>query len=102
MNLRSLFGRGRPVRVHLLLKGRIGEGWFDIDRTLRLAEGATLRDLLDEAERQGIALRETIAKSPHLRDTLMINGDRCALDEHLDRVMSDGDEVYLLSPLAGG
>ena len=35
--VKKLLGRGEPVvRVHVLIKGRIGEGWQDVDRTLEL------------------------------------------------------------------
>ena len=102
--LRRLVGRGAggTVRVRVLLKGRIGEGWYDVDQQLVLPSGATLATLLDAAECRGIRLRAAIVASPHLRDTLMLNGERCAVEENLDRVLDDGDEVYLLAPLAGG
>ena len=92
----------KKIRVRILVTGRIGGGWQDVDRTLGLGEGATLADLLDEAERQGIHLRDAIASSPHLRHTLMVNGERCPVDENLGRLLADGDQVYLLAPLAGG
>ena len=92
----------RKIKVKVLMTGRIGGGWQDVDRTLALPEGATLADLLDEAERQGIGLREAIDRSPHLRHTLMLNGERCPVDENLGRALADGDQVYLLAPLAGG
>ncbi len=102
--LRGLFGRetSPKVRVHVLVKGRIGPGWYDVDSTLELPEGATLTTLLDAAEREGIELREAIAASPHLASTLMINGERCPVAEHADRPLADGDQVYLLAPIAGG
>lgn len=102
--LRRLVGRsaGETIRVRVLLKGRIGEGWYDVNQVLTLPAGATLAALLDAAERRGIRLRDAIAASPHLRDTLMLNGERCAVEENLDRTLADGDEVYLLAPLAGG
>ena len=40
--------------------------------------------------------------SPHLTDTMMLNGERCPFTENQDRAMADGDELYLLAPLAGG
>ena len=97
--------RGEPpgsLRVRVILRGRIGDGWFDVDRRLVLPPGATLGELLDEAERQGIRLRAAIAQSPHLADTLMLNGERCGVEANLRRPLADGDEVYLLGPLAGG
>jgi molybdopterin converting factor small subunit len=90
------------IRVHVLVKGRIGEGWQDVDRTFALPAGSTLGGLLDAAEREGVGLRDALAKSPHLAHTLMHNGERCPVAENQGRVLADGDEVYLLAPLAGG
>ncbi len=100
----KLFSRSREpvIQVHVLVKGRIGDGWQDVDRTFSLPPGSTLEALLDAAERQGIDLRGAIAKSPHLAHTLMVNGDRTPVAENLARVLADGDQVYLLAPLAGG
>ena len=90
------------IRVHVILKGRIGDGWHDVDEQIPLPAGATLSTLLDEAERRGIRLRAAIADSPHLRHTLMLNGTRCPVEENLGRPLADGDELYLLAPFAGG
>ncbi len=90
------------VRVRVILKGRIGEGWFDVDQRFALPPGATLATLIDEAERRGVRMQQAIEQSPHLRHTLMWNGQRAPVDENLAREMKDGDEVYLLGPLAGG
>lgn len=102
--IRRFMGRegAGALTVRVLVKGRIGEGWYDVDQQVPLPAGATLQVLLDEAERRGIRLRAAIADSPHLRHTLMLNGERCAVDENLARPLADGDEVYLLAPLAGG
>lgn len=104
--LRGLLGkRGAPsgrIRVKILIKGRIGAGWLDVDRELALPEGMTLGELIPHASDRGIPLRDAIENSPHLRDTLMWNGERCAVAEHRDRPLADGDTIYLLAPLAGG
>ena len=96
--------RGAPdaIEVRVVLKGRIGSGWHDVDRRIRLPAGATLADLLERAELEGIALHAALEQSPHLADTLMWNGERCPVDAHRDRALADGDEIYLLGPLAGG
>jgi len=96
----SLFGK--KIKVRVLVSGRIGPGWRSQDQTFALPVGATLRDLLDAAAKDGIDLRAVIDESPHLRHTLMLNGERCPLDDNQDRVLSDGDELYLLGPIAGG
>lgn len=102
--LRGLFTRDdRPkIRVRVLLKGRIGEGWYDEDHTFSLPEGATLGDLVEHAEERGVRMKEAIAKSPHLAHTLMLNGERCPFEENREQILAEGDQVYLLAPLAGG
>jgi hypothetical protein len=88
--------------VHILIKGRIGEGWYDVDRTLAVPAGTTLGALLEIAQREGLPLLDAIEASPHLRHTLMWNGERCPVDEHVGRLLADGDSLYLLAPIAGG
>jgi molybdopterin converting factor small subunit len=90
------------IKVHLIIRGRIGAGWMDIDEELKLPEGTTLGGLIEHADRRGIPLRDALADSPHLAETLMHNGERCPVEANRDRPLADGDQVYLLAPLAGG
>ena len=94
--------RGGTIRIHLLIKGRIGDTWRDVDEHVRVPVGTTLGQLVDIADAAHLPLREALARSPHLVDTLMINGERCPLGEHAGRALADGDQIYLLAPLAGG
>ncbi|HWO18374.1 MAG TPA: MoaD/ThiS family protein [Kofleriaceae bacterium] len=94
--------RGASLRIHILIRGRIGDEWRDIDTYLRVPQGTTLSELVDAAEGAGIPLRDALARSPHLADTMMLNGERCPIGEHARRPLADGDELYLLAPLAGG
>ena len=94
--------RGGTVRIHILIKGRIGDDWKDIDAHVRVPLGTTLGKLLEIADSAKIPLREALEHSPHLTDTMMLNGERCPLADHAERVLVDGDEIYLLAPLAGG
>lgn len=101
--LRWLLGERAPlIRVHVLVRGRIGPGWYDIDRRLDLPAGTTLAELVAHGSRLGLPLEVALRDSPHLRDTLMLNGERCPLAEQGDRILAEGDQLYLLSPLAGG
>lgn len=93
---------GPRIRVHVLIRGRIGPGWYDVDEKVALPEGATLQALIERADARGIPFSEALERSPHLAHTLMLNGQRCPVEEHRDRVLADGDQVYLLAPLAGG
>ena len=94
--------RGDQIKIHILIRGRIGDDWKDIDEHLRVPEGTTLGRLVEVAENAGVPLREALDKSPHLHDTMMLNGERCPFAENAERVLADGDEIYLLAPLAGG
>ena len=94
--------RGDQIKIHILIRGRIGEGWKDVDTYLRVPKGTTLGKLVETADRAGIPLREALESSPHLTDTMMLNGERCPFAENAEREMADGDELYLLAPLAGG
>lgn len=94
--------RGEHIRIHILIRGRIGDDWKEVDEHLRVPAGTTLGKLVDVADNAAIPLREALAKSPHLVDTMMINGERCPFLDSSERVLADGDEIYLLAPLAGG
>jgi molybdopterin converting factor small subunit len=87
------------IKIHVIIRGRIGDDWKDIDEELRLPAGTTLGAFVDTSD---LPLREALANSPHLTDTLMLNGERCPIGANRDRVLADGDELYLLAPLAGG
>ena len=94
--------RGGNVRIHILIKGRIGDTWRDVDEHVRIPAGTTLGQLLEIADSAKLPLREALASSPHLTDTMMLNGERCPFADNAGRVLSEGDEIYLLAPLAGG
>ena len=94
--------RGGSIRIHIVIKGRIGDDWKDIDEYVRVPTGTTLGKLLEITDAARLPLRDALAHSPHLTDTMMLNGERCPLADNTDRVLADGDEIYLLAPLAGG
>ncbi len=94
--------RGETIRVHILIRGRIGDDWKDVDEHLRLPVGTTLGRLVEATDAANIPLRDALDHSPHLVDTMMLNGERCPFVENAERVLEDGDEIYLLAPLAGG
>ncbi len=94
--------RGDSVRIHVLIRGRIGDTWRDIDEHVRIPAGTTLGRLVEVADGAKIPLRDALDHSPHLVDTMMLNGERCPFTENSERVLVDGDELYLLAPIAGG
>ncbi len=94
--------RGDQIRVHIIIRGRIGDDWKDVDEHLRVPQGTTLGKLAEIADAKGIPLSHALAHSPHLSDTLMLNGERCPVTDNGQRVLADGDEIYLLAPITGG
>ena len=94
--------RGNQIKIHIVIKGRIGDDWKDIDTYLRVPQGCTLGKLVEVADNGGIPISEALKHSPHLTDTMMLNGERCPFTENTERVLANGDEIYLLAPLAGG
>lgn len=94
--------RGNQIKVHVVIKGRIGDAWRDVDTYLRVPQGCTLGKLVEVADGAGVPLREALNDSPHLTDTIMLNGERCPFAENSERTLQNGDEIYLLAPLAGG
>jgi molybdopterin converting factor small subunit len=94
--------RGDHVRIHILIRGRIGNDWKEVDEHLRVPAGTTLGKLVEVADNAAIPLREALNHSPHLVETMMLNGERCPFAENSERVLVEGDEIYLLAPLAGG
>jgi sulfur carrier protein ThiS len=99
--LRRLLGK-EMIRIHLMVRGRVGETWLDVDEQVKVPPGTTLAAFIAHVGARGIPLAQAIETSPHLAHTLMWNGDRCPVDESSGRTLSDGDQIYLLSPLAGG
>ena len=94
--------RGQSIRVHVLIRGRIGEAWQEVDQHLRVPLGTTLGKLVEVAGAAGIPLQQALDANPHLAHTLMVNGERCPIAEQGERVLAEGDDIYLLAPLAGG
>ena len=73
-------------------------------RVLGLALTDQFGPTTDVAYYWGREMTEQMAldNSPHLTETLMLNGERTPFAENAERVLADGDEIYLLAPLAGG
>ena len=92
----------QKITIHLIIRGRIGDDWFDIDEQLELPKGTTITELVSICEQRRIPLLQALDQSPHLLHTLMHNGTRCPQSEHMTRQLQDGDQLYLLAPIAGG
>jgi molybdopterin converting factor small subunit len=87
--------RGDTIRIHVVIKGR-PEG--EIDEHLRLPVGTTLGKLVDVADGANVPLRHVLDNTPHLVETMTINGTRTPFAENAERELRDGDEIQLVAP----
>ena len=91
------------MKVHFLLKGYMLDTFLDHEFDLDLPEGATLRAALRRAGRERRVDFDRILKEHEvIRESILISGQRMDWPVCLDHVLKEGDDVYMLSPLAGG
>ena len=90
--------RGDSIRVQVVIHGQVSGVAHAIDDHLRLPVGTTLARLAEVARFDTITLAELVAHNPTLADTLLLNGEACAVATHGERVLQDGDELRLLAP----
>ncbi|MCX6678101.1 MAG: MoaD/ThiS family protein [Methanothrix sp.] len=75
------------------------------ERELRLLEGATVKELLEELALANPRFKEAaFDESGELRDyvLLMVNRKRIDPLQDLSRTLQEGDELAIFPPLAGG
>jgi len=93
---------GVTLHVTVVLDGSVRHGSLEVD----LADVETVRDLLDRADGERLVGEGTLRRYTGWRlrrmVTLLHNGVRLELPRGLRRTLEDGDEVNLLTPLAGG
>lgn len=91
------------LRTCIVLGGEVLHGDFSLE-----ADGlGTLGALLERADSEGVpdeGFFEALMEAGPDLDwiTVLHNGVRVGLPEDLGRAVSDGDEVSVLTPLAGG
>ncbi len=91
------------MKVHFLLKGTMLGTFLDHEFDLDLPEGSTLRDELKRAGRaRQVDFDRVMREHEVIRESILVSGDRLVCPQGLDRVLQEGDQVYMLSPLAGG
>lgn len=75
------------------------------ERSIDIREGSTIKDLLDELCRTNQKLRSAaFDESGQLKDYVIIMKNKKNIDslEGLDTTLSEGDEVAIFPPVAGG
>ena len=58
------FGKRKDaITIHVLIRGRIGDGWYDVDERVALPPGTTLAQLVADGDRYRLPLAAALAYS---------------------------------------
>lgn len=91
------------MKVHFLLKGYMLGTFLDREFDLDLPDGATLKEALRRAGTgQRVDFDRILKEHEVIRESILVSGRRLDWPSCLDHVLKEGDDVYMLSPLAGG
>ena len=52
--------RGDQIKIHILIRGRIGDDWKDVDENLRMPAGHDAREARRRRRAAGVPLREAL------------------------------------------
>ncbi len=72
---------------------------------VKLKDGATLKKFFKEADKQMGFKKEKYFKKilkQGVEPTILLNGDRIDLPEGFKQILSDGDDMSVVLPMAGG
>ena len=91
------------MKVHFLLKGYMLGTFLDHEFDLELPEASTLKEALSRAGRaRKVDFDRVLEEHEVIRESILVSGQRLDWPACLDHVLKEGDDVYMLSPLAGG
>ena len=101
-----LFRRRRtdPIRVSVNVRAFIDGNMVRVSTVAQAHEGDQLRDLLKQLAREGAvdaSVVRYILNGPR-GVTVLQNGNRLDMPEAAKAPLADGDELSILTPMAGG
>jgi sulfur carrier protein ThiS len=102
----KLFGsrRREPIRVKLHVRAFIDGRMLRVATDVDAQEGDRLKDLLKRLRRTGTVdssvARQILRGNPGVM--VLRNGERLAMPGAANEILADGDEVSVLTPMAGG
>jgi molybdopterin converting factor small subunit len=101
-----LFGRKRadPIRVTLNVRAFLDGQMVRLRLDAQASEGDRLRDLLKQLSREGTvdaSVARFVLKGTR-GVTVLHNGQRLPMPEGANAPLADGDELSVLTPMAGG
>jgi len=92
------------IKVRVKLAGFVDRKMLTADFELMAPEGVSLKKLLSLADKSGAYPGKTMKKVLGLPrpPTILVNGASIDLPEDLKMTIKDGDEVAVMTPVAGG
>ena len=102
----SLFGRQRsePIKVKLHVRAFIDGRMLRVAADADAQKGDRLKDLLKRLRRAGTldssVVRQVLRGNPAVM--VLRNGERLTMPGAANEILADGDEVSVLTPMAGG
>ena len=91
------------MKGRFFIRGYMLDTFVSFDRTLRLPDGCSMADAFVRVEKKaGVELSRCLSESEVVAESILLNGARVPLPRLSQTLLSDGDEVSVLSPLAGG
>ncbi|MBA4393627.1 MAG: hypothetical protein C0407_08755 [Desulfobacca sp.] len=96
---------GKKMKITARLNGVIEGSLVHKEGTDEFPSGSSLKDLFKKADK-ALGLSQTPYFKPALKQTIppsvMINGNPVMLPDDFRHTLSDGDEISLILPMAGG
>lgn len=92
------------VSIHFKLAGFVDRKMITAEFDLDVPEGSSIKDLfglVDKSKKTPPKVMKKIMKSIR-PPTIMVNGGALDLPEELTRRLAAGDEVAVMTPIAGG
>lgn len=92
------------IKVRVKLAGFVDRKMLTADFELMAPEGVPLKKLLSLADKSGAYPGKAMKKVLGLPrpPTILVNGESIDLPEDLKMTIKDGDEVAVMTPVAGG
>lgn len=96
--------RGRAIRVNVTVRSFIEGRMIRVSKMTEARDGDRLKDLLKQLRREGAleasVVRYILGGPPGV--TVLQNGARRDMPEAREARLADGDELSILTPMAGG
>ena len=106
MKYRKMFGsRNKPqIKVHVKVAGFIDQKMTTAEFELGVPEGTSVKKLFSLIDKSGKVKGKVMKKIMAMpkTPTVLINGSGIDVPDELDREVCEGDEVAVMTPMAGG